>query len=106
MEPGETPEDCCEREVLEETCVSIEGLKLIGAWKADNVFDSECNRGYANPSYQLLYTANVNNIEEYEPKLEVSEREFVAIDDIEKYHHDFTNFSEILRYTLEKYYDE
>jgi 8-oxo-dGTP diphosphatase len=106
IDSGETPEECCKREVFEETSVTIKNLKLIGAWIAEYVFESDYNRSYANPSYQLLFIADINEIEKYKPQLEVSERKFVEVGDIEKYHHDFVNFSEILRYTLENYYDK
>ena len=104
MEPCETPEECCKREVFEETSVIIKNLRLIGAWKAEYVFESEYNKIYENPSYQLLYIADIDQIEEYRQQLEVSECEFIDVDDIEKYHHDFANFSEIMNYTLENYY--
>lgn len=104
LEKDETPEECCKREVIEETSVSVKNLKLVGAWKAEHVFKSEYNKNYVSPAYQLLYIADVEQIHEYIPKHEVSVRKFVKLSDLEKYHHNYESFSEILRYVKENHY--
>jgi 8-oxo-dGTP pyrophosphatase MutT (NUDIX family) len=71
IELGKTPKECCEREVFEETTVTIKNLKLIGAWKTEHVFDSKYNKNYADPSDQLLYIADINEIKECSQQLEV-----------------------------------
>jgi hypothetical protein len=49
----------------------------------------------------LLYIANVTAIHEFYPELEISERAFVELREIEELHHDFENFKDIFEHILE-----
>jgi len=98
MELGETPEDCARREVYEETSVELNSLKLIGAWHIEKLLHSRYNDRYPDRAYQLLFLADVKKINDFIPSHESSAREFVEFDKVKDYHHDFANFSKIMRY--------
>lgn len=104
LEKGETLEECCCREVYEETAVRIKDLKLIGAWKVEKIFDSKYNKPYPEVAYQLLFIANVAKRSRFTSDYESSERQFIGFDDIKNYHHDYDSFAEVLRYVTENYY--
>ncbi len=98
LEPGETPQDCARREVYEETSVKIDNLRPIGAWKIEKVFDSDTNQKYPDLSHQLLFVADLAAMDDFLPSHESSARRLVPIDEVERYHHDFSSIAEILRY--------
>ena len=98
LEPGEIPEDCAQREVYEEASVKLNTLKLIGAWHIEKLFHSKYNDRYPDRAYQLLFLADVKRIDDFIASHESSAREFVEFDKVKDYHHDFANFSEIMRY--------
>lgn len=100
-EEGETAEECLRREAIEEAAIELGELELVGYWRTKKRFDSEFNRNYPSPAYQLLYVANVTAIHDFSPQLEISERAFVQPQEIEKIHHDFENFKEIFEHILE-----
>lgn len=97
-EPGETAEECIRREAKEEAAIELGELELLGHWVTKKRFDSEHNRQYTNPGYQLLYVANVTRIDDFHPLLEVSERAFVPFHQIAELHHNFADFEEIFEY--------
>lgn len=101
IELGETPVDCAKREVFEETGVNIKNLKLIGGWMVNNLAGSKASEKYPPKAYQLLFTAEVESINKIPTGFESSDREFVALHDISKYHHRYDSFAEILRYALD-----
>lgn len=103
IEAGEAPEVCAAREVYEEASVRVANLKMIGAWKVEKLFESECNRQYPELAYQLLFLAELEHVDNFTASHETSERKFVRIDDVRNYHHDFGNFSEILKYIKDIY---
>lgn len=100
-EEGETAEECLRREASEEAAIELGELELIGYWRTEKRFDSEFNKNYPSPAYQLLYSANVTAIHEFYPELEISERAFVELHKIEELHHDFDNFKDIFEHILE-----
>lgn len=100
-EPNESPEECAIREVLEETSIEIIRPRLIGGWKAQKVKYIDANRDYPDVAYQLLFVANVAKINQFTPRFETLERKFVEYSDIEKYHHNYAQFSQILAYILD-----
>ena len=103
LEHNESPQDCAIREVREETNVEILDLELIGGWKAEKIKEIELNKRYPEVSYQLLFFAKPSKINEFIPTEEILERKFVNLDQIQKYHHDFDKFSEILKYVVNQY---
>ena len=100
-EKGETAEECLRREAIEEVAIELGELELVGYWQTKKRFESEFNRNYPSPAYQLLYVANVTAIHDFYPQLEISERAFVLPQEIEKLHHDFENFKDIFEHILE-----
>lgn len=100
-EAGETAEECLRREAMEEAAVELGELELVGYWVTKKRFDSEHNRQYPSPAYQLLYTASVITVHDFQPALEVSERAFIGLHEMEHLHHDFTSFKDVFEHTLE-----
>lgn len=101
-EPGETPEECARREAREEAAIELGELKLVGQWVTRKQFESEHNRKYTNPGYQLLYVADVTRVDEFYPALEVLERAFVPLRQVPDFHHNYTDFEEVLKFLLEQ----
>ena len=75
-ENGETPYQTLEREVMEEACLTVKQAKYIGAVEV-----VEGNEVY----YQLRYTAKADNVLPFKEEWEISERKFVALDELHKY---------------------
>ena len=75
-EEGETKEETLRREVMEETCSTIKDLHYIGA--VEVIEDDETY-------YQLRYTARLDQLLEYKPEFEVSERKLVSLEDLYDY---------------------
>lgn len=78
VEPDEKmPEETARREVVEEACMTIRNLALVETIQSDF---------FAEPSYMLLYAAYVDDLQEFIPSREASERLVVAPDAfIERY---------------------
>ena len=66
-EMSESPEECANREVLEETSVDIKNVRLVGGWKAQKIKSVESNINYPKVAYQLLFIADVANIRKFTP---------------------------------------
>ncbi len=103
LEKGEEPEECAKREVYEEAAVKISNLRSVGLWKIEKVFDSDHNKKYPDLAYQILFIADPEKIDKFISSHESLERKFVNIEDVKKYHHNFINFAEILRYIKDRY---
>lgn len=100
-EEGETAEECLLREAMEEAAVTLENLELIGRWTTKKRFHSPHNAQYPDQGYQLLYIANVKELNEFTPQHETLERIVVPISEVKDYHHDIDNFLPILHYAVE-----
>lgn len=100
-EVEETAEECVRREAEEEASIILKDLRLVGQWVAKKKFNSPLNEKYPDLAYQLLYVANVDEMKEFDPEFETSERAAVLLNDIKDFHHDYTNFKDILSYVLE-----
>jgi 8-oxo-dGTP pyrophosphatase MutT (NUDIX family) len=103
-EEGETAEECLLREAMEEAAMTLENLELIGRWSTKKRFHSPHNAKYPDQGYQLLYVANVKELNEFTPQLEITERTIVPIVELKDYHHDTDNFMPILNYVIEAGY--
>ena len=97
LEAGETAEQAAVREVYEETAVNVNNLRVAGGWLAEKVFDSELNKGSPQKSYQLLFIAGTESVDEFVDKFEVAERAFVPIAELTK-HITSRSFEEIYNY--------
>ena len=97
LERGETPEQAAIREAYEEAAIKITNLRVVGGWLAEKVFDSEFNIRSPQKSYQLLFVADVERVDDFVIKFETSKRTFVATSELTKYIPS-QSFSEIYRY--------
>lgn len=97
-EPGETAEECLLRESMEEAAITLENVELIGRWSTRKLFHSPHNAQYPDQAYQLLYVADVKELHEFMPQLEITERIVIPISEVEEYHHDIDSFMPILNY--------
>ncbi len=72
----ETSEETLKREMMEEACITLKNIKYLGAVEV-----IEKDRSY----YQLRYVANVDNLKPFKQEMEISERLFVGLDELDKY---------------------
>lgn len=100
-EEGETAEECLHREAMEEAAMTLENLELIGRWATKKRFHSPHNAKYPDTGYQLLYVADVKDLHDFTPQLEISERAVVPISSVKDYHHDPDNFMPVLNYVID-----
>lgn len=75
-EPGESYLETLNREVMEEACVNLKDIKYLGA--VEVVENGEVY-------YQLRYTAKVNELFTFKQEWEISERNFVPLDELHKF---------------------
>lgn len=99
-EEGETAEECLLREATEEAAVTLDNLELIGRWATKKRFHSPHNAKYPDQGYQLLYVADVKELGEFTPQLEITDRMVVPISEVKKYHHDIDNFMPVFNYVV------
>lgn len=97
-EQNESAEACAIREVYEETGIEISNLQLAGGWKIEKLRQTQSNKRYPKLSYQLLITAKVKAIGEFNPKHESIERIFVKPNEISSYHHNFKPHAAVFNY--------
>ena len=75
-EPNETPINTLDREVMEESCVTLRDTQYLGAVEV-----VENSKTY----YQLRYTARVKDVLPFKQEWEILERKFVDIQELHKY---------------------
>lgn len=75
-ESGETKLDTLNRELMEEACVTLKDIHYLGAVEV-----VENDETY----YQLRYTAKVDSLLDFAKEWEISERKFVALDNLPEY---------------------
>lgn len=75
-EAGEVPTETLKREIMEESCITINDINYLGAVEV-----VENNQIY----YQLRYTAKAYDILPFKSKRETNERKFVDLTDLHKY---------------------
>lgn len=97
LENGETAEQAAIREVYEEAAVKITNLRVAGGWLAEKIFDTESNRHSPQKSYQLLFIAKIEKVDDFAGKFETSERAFVPASELTDYITS-QSFAEIHRY--------
>jgi len=103
-EEGETAEECLHREAMEEAAITLKNLQLIGRWSTKKRFHSMHNAKYPDQGYQLLFVADVKELNEFKPQLEITERIVIPISELKDYHHDIGNFMPVLNYVMEAGY--
>lgn len=97
VESSETPEQAMIREAMEEGCIEISNMKLLGAIQVDNRDNPKAiELGYAPIGYQLFYI--VENFKElpFVVEHECSGRQYVKINEISQKHHKWLNVHENL----------
>lgn len=99
-EAGESIEECLRREAIEEAAIELGELTFIGYWATKKVFESVHNKHYPSKAHQLLFLADITKIHEFHPELEVSERAFVPLHEVEKMHHNYDSFKAIYEHAL------
>ncbi|WP_419883010.1 NUDIX hydrolase [Peribacillus sp. B-H-3] len=90
IEPGETPEKCFKREVMEEGYAEGE-CKLLGYIIVDHSENPlwEENSPYPKIGYQVFYKMTITNLHPFEGKYESAQRVFVSPHDVSAYYHDW-----------------
>lgn len=107
VEAGETPEQAMHREAMEESCIKINSMRVLGAIQVDNRDNPRAiELGYAPIGYQLFYI--VDNFEElpFVVEHECSGREYVNFNDISQKHHKWLNVHEQLIVTAKNMLDQ
>jgi 8-oxo-dGTP diphosphatase len=103
-EQSESAEECLLREAMEEAAVTLENLRLIGRWVTKKRFHSPHNAKYPDQGYQLLYVADVKELGEFTPQLEITERVVIPIAEVKDYYHDIDNFLPVFNYAFDAGY--
>ncbi|HEU5122399.1 MAG TPA: NUDIX domain-containing protein [Candidatus Saccharimonadales bacterium] len=102
-EEGETAEECLLREAMEEAAMTLENIQLVGRWATKKLFQSSHNAAYPDQGYQLLYVADVKELSEFTPQLEITERAVVPISQVKDYHHDYNNLQPVFEYVIDSF---
>ena len=89
LDDSESAADCLAREALEEACVELANLRLLGFIEADHRANSEFDGRYPLRSVQAIYRADVSAVLEFEPQHESTERRFVEADELPTVHHEW-----------------
>lgn len=89
LHDDESAADCLTREALEEACVELTNLRLLGFVEADHRANREFDGRYPLRSVQAIYRADVCAVLEFESQHESMERRFVAADELPAVHHEW-----------------
>ena len=87
---------------MEEAAMTLDNVELIGRWRTRKRFNSPHNAQYPDQGYQLLYVADVKELSEFTPQLEITERIIVPLSEVKNYHHDVDNFMPVFNYVVGK----
>ena len=88
-ENDESATDCLRREALEEACVALANLCLLGFIEADHRANKEFDGRYPLRSVQAIYRADVDAVFEFDSRHESTERRFVPLDELPAIHHEW-----------------
>jgi 8-oxo-dGTP pyrophosphatase MutT (NUDIX family) len=103
IEKGETAESAMIREGMEEGCIEIKSMKLIGAIQVDNRDNPKAEAlGYPKVGYQLFYAVDNFTMLPFVANFECTDRKFVNKEDISKQHHKWLNVHDELLNSLNK----
>ena len=102
FDEGESASDCLTREAIEEACVKLSNLRLLGFVEADHRSNNEFDSRYPLRSVQAIYRADVRALLEFDSQHESTERRFVAADELPSVHHEWNAvLQEALKVALE-----
>lgn len=88
VEAGETAVECVRREALEEAGLIIQNERIIGGWHTQKIKYTATNAKYPDTGYQLLYIADIVEVRDYAPQLEILESKIISPEDFPEYHPD------------------
>ena len=89
IDRGESAADCLIREALEEGCVGLINLWLLGFIEADHRENSGFTGRYPMRSVQAIYRADVAMVHEFKSRHESTKRQFVEIEELPSIHHEW-----------------
>ena len=98
IEENETPEDCLQREAMEEGYVSGK-CQLLGYIEVDHtenpVWDE--NGKYPKIGYQVFYRMDIEKLHPFKAEHEAAQRIFIPINEVVNYYHEWNElYQEIL----------
>jgi hypothetical protein len=67
---------------MEEAAITLVNIQLVGRWATKKRFRSPHNAKYPDQGYQLLYVADVKELNEFTPRLEIAGRIVVPISEV------------------------
>lgn len=98
IEENETPEDCFQREAMEEGYVSghCQLLGYIVVDHSENLVWDE-NGKYPKVGYQIFYRMNIETLHPFKAEHESAQRIFIPINEVANYYHEWNGlYQEIL----------
>lgn len=90
IENGETPEECIQREAMEEGYVSGR-CRLIGSLVVDHSENQlwDINGKYPKIGYQVFYRMDIEKLNAFKAEHESAQRMMIPINEAANYHHDW-----------------
>ena len=98
VDSGESAVECLIREALEEACVELSNLRLLGFIEADHRNNADYDSKYPVRSVQAIYRADVSSAIDFSPAHESTERKFVPVEELPSLHHEW---NKVLQAALE-----
>ena len=89
LDGSESAADCLTREALEEACVELTNLILLGYIEADHRANDQFDGRYSLRSVQAIYRADVSAMLEFDSRHESTHRRFVTTDQLPSVHHEW-----------------
>jgi ADP-ribose pyrophosphatase YjhB (NUDIX family) len=89
IDGSETSADCLTREALEEACVELANLMLLGFIEADHRANGDFDGRYPLRSLQAIFRADVATVREFDSEHESTDRRFVTIGELPSVHHEW-----------------
>ncbi|ODA30308.1 hypothetical protein A8L45_20385 [Veronia pacifica] len=92
-EVQETPEECLIREVIEEACLYIKNIELLGYIQVDHSVNTTWTKqsGYPKVGYIAFFNSEVSRVLPFEPRFETHTRHFISVNELTTSHHEWLN---------------